>query len=479
MRKASFELSIGEAGAKLRSGELQSATLVHDALERVNRSDPDIHAFITLTEERALADAEQADRRFAAGIDLGPLQGIPYGLKDIILTRGVRTTCNSPSLATHVPAEDAPVEARLKQAGAILLGKLGTHEFALGGPGFDLPFPPSRNPWNLNHFTGGSSSGSGAAVAAGFIRLAIGSDTGGSIRSPACLCGVVGLKPTYGLVPRRGAYPLSYSLDHVGPITKTVEDAALALNVIAFHDPADPSSARRPATNFAKDLKRGIGDLKVGYARHYFAGRKGTSGEVVDSLDSTAALLERLGARVDEVILPDFELAKACGRILMTAEAFAIHEAEFKRAAPRFGRYMYQRVAPAALLSAADVIEAQRLRTELALELNRNVLAHYDVVLTAVAIRDAAPLDAFPKDWPPPPDAIAVQTAPFNVTGNPALSLPVGFSAAGLPLGAQLVGRYFDEAKLLGVAATLEGALGVVDKWPLLAAPEERVEAVA
>ena len=227
MARPLHELSIAEAGRALRAGTLSSVALTQHALARIAALDPLLHSFVLVTRERALADAERADRELSAGIDKGPMHGIPYGMKDIYNTAGIRTTCHSKLLIDHVPSEDSVVEAKLRAGGAVLLGKLATHEFAIGGPSFDLPFPPARNPWNLDHFTGGSSSGSGAAVAAGITRMAMGSDTGGSIRGPAFYCGVVGLKPTYGRVSRRGVFPLSYTLDHCGPLTWTVEDAAL------------------------------------------------------------------------------------------------------------------------------------------------------------------------------------------------------------------------------------------------------------
>src|SRR3954463_3890776 len=241
--KPLHDLSIAEAGRALRAGTVTSVALTQHALARIAALDPLLHAFVLVTQELALADAERADRELKSGIDKGPLHGIPYALKDIYETAGIRTTCHSKLLLDHVPTADCVVEAKLKAGGAVLLGKLATHEFAFGGPSFDLPFPPARNPWHLDHFTGGSSSGSGAAVAAGFTRMAMGSDTGGSIRGPAFYCGVVGLKPTYGRVSRRGVFPLSYTLDHIGPLAWTVEDVALTMQVIAGHDPLDPGSA--------------------------------------------------------------------------------------------------------------------------------------------------------------------------------------------------------------------------------------------
>ncbi|WDZ85847.1 amidase [Micromonospora cathayae] len=462
------EYSVADLGRALRAGRLTARTLAEYTLDRIAAIDPQVHSFIRVTPERALADADRADAELAAGHDRGPLHGIPYGLKDIIATDGIPTTCNSRLLLENVPAEDAAAEALLRAGGGVLVGKLGTAEFALGGPGFDLPFPPARNPWNVAHFTGGSSAGSAAAVAAGLVRVALGSDTGGSIRSPAFNCGVVGLKPTYGLVSRRGLYPLSYSLDHCGPLSWSVEDTALTMNVIAGYDPRDPSSVRTDPQDYTADLGRGVEGLRVGYARELFASLRGISPEVVASVDAAAATLTRLGAIVTEVRLPDFDLFKACARIIMLAEAYAIHE-ETLRTRPRdYGRYTYQRIAPAATLTGADYVQALRVRRELTVALDR-VLADHDVLLTNTGLAPAAPFEDFPEDWPPPAHAVSVQTPTFNVTGHPALSLPVGFSTLGLPLAVQIVGHAFAERTVFRVAAALEDAAGVLDVRPALA----------
>jgi aspartyl-tRNA(Asn)/glutamyl-tRNA(Gln) amidotransferase subunit A len=248
--KPFHELSIAEAGAALRSGAVTSAALTEHALARIAALDGALNSFITVTAERARADAAAADAAFEAGIDAGPMQGVPYALKDIYDTAGIRTTCHSKLLVDNVPAADSVVAAKLKAGGGVLLGKLSTHEFALGGPSFDLPFPPARNPWNPEHIPGGSSSGSGAAVAAGICRMAMGSDTGGSIRGPAAYCGTVGLKPTYGLVSRRGVFPLSYTLDHCGPLSWTVEDAAHHHGGHHRPRPARPGERRRAEAGF-------------------------------------------------------------------------------------------------------------------------------------------------------------------------------------------------------------------------------------
>ncbi|TXH66351.1 MAG: amidase [Lysobacteraceae bacterium] len=459
MSASSHTLSVLEAGAALRDGAMTSVGLTTDALNRIERFDEGLHAFVTVLRERALLAAERADREFAQGLDRGPLHGIPYALKDIYDVVGVPTTCNSKLRLDHLPAADSEVERRLREGGAVLLGKLNTHEFAIGGPGFDLPFPPARNPWNPDHFTGGSSSGSGVAVAAGFVRLAMGSDTGGSIRSPSCHCGVVGLKPTYGLVSRRGVFPLSYSLDHCGPMAWSVEDAAIALGVVAGYDPADPSSVERPGENYRRDLGLGVDGLRIAYARDLFADVPGVSSEVIAAIDTAAETFAGLGAQVEQVSLPDFELFKACGRIIMCAEAFAIHERELRTRPRDFGRYTFQRIAPAGGLTSADLMQAFRLRRELTVAVDA-ILRRYDLILTTCGLSPAPRLDEFPHDWPPPSIAVAVQTVPFNVSGHPALALPAGYSRSGMPLGMQLVGRAFDEATVLRAGAAFEARHG-------------------
>jgi aspartyl-tRNA(Asn)/glutamyl-tRNA(Gln) amidotransferase subunit A len=463
--KQIHELSIGELGAALRTGELTSVALTEHTLGRVDAIDREIHSFILVTADRALADAERADAELAAGVDRGPLHGIPYALKDIYATEGITTTCNSRLLLDNVPTEDSAVQARLAAGGGVLVGKLNTGEFALG-TSTDLPFPLARNPWNTDYFTGTSSTGSGAAVGAGLVRLALGSDTGGSIRSPACHCGAVGLKPTYGLVSRRGVYPLSFSLDHCGPIAGNIRDTALALNVVAGHDPRDPSSVDLPVPDYTADLGLGVDGLRIGYAREMFTAVNGVSPEVVAAVDAAAETLAGLGAIVDKVQVPDFELLKACGRLIMLAEGFAVHEETLRTRPLDYGRYTYQRIAAGAGITAADLVQAQRLRRELTVELNTGALASHDIMLTTTGFTPAARLDEFPRDWPPPGMAVAVLTAPFNVTGNPAMSIPCGFSASGLPMGIQLVGRPFDERTVLRVGAAFEAAVGISDLRP-------------
>jgi aspartyl-tRNA(Asn)/glutamyl-tRNA(Gln) amidotransferase subunit A len=459
-------LGVVEAGALLRGGRLTSTELTEHALARIAEIDPAINSFVLVTSERARRDARQADRELASGRDRGPLHGIPYALKDIFATAGIRTTSHSWLMVDHVPDTDSDIERRLREGGAVLLGKLATHEFALGGPSVELPFPPARNPWNPDCFPGASSSGAGAAVAAGLVRIAIGSDTSGSIRSPACHCGVLGLKPTYGLVSRRGAFPLSFSLDHVGPVARTVADMATALQVIAGHDPHDPGSVKRPVLDFSAQVGAGVRGLPIAYARDMAVADPSTAPEVLAGLDRAADLLRRLDARVDEITLPPFELFNACGRVIMAAEGYTIHKRWLRERPLDYGRYTYQRLAPGAGLTAADLLNAFRVRRELADAVSRDVFGRYVALIAASALTPAARFADFGADWPPPGAVTATQTIPFNVTGHPALGVPIGMSRAGLPLGMQIVGRAFDEPLLLRIAAAVEDRLVSVNRYP-------------
>lgn len=452
------EFSIAEAGAALRAGTVTSVALTEDALGRIASLDPQVHAFVLVTADRALADASKADDLFAKGIDRGRMQGIPYGLKDIYGTAGIRTTGHSNLLRDNVPAADCHVQERLAAGGGVLLGKLGTFEFAIGGPSFDLPFPPARNPWNIDHFTGGSSSGSAAAVASGMMRMAMGSDTGGSIRGPAAFCGTVGLKPTYGRVSRRGVLPLAYSLDHCGPLSWSVEDAALTMQVISGYDPLDPASANVPVPDFAAPLGQGVEGLRIGYTRRFFIENPFLSAEATQALDAAAQQMADLGAIVEEVDLPPFEQFDACCRVILFSEAYALHETDIKTRPHAYGRYAYQQLISGAVLSAADYVQAQRLRRELTTAVNAGPLSTFDALLSPNALGTAAAFADFGPDagrWN------GMITGPFNVTGNPALAIPIGFASNGLPLSAQIVGRPFDEPTVLRIGAAYEAAVGL------------------
>ena len=460
---ALHDLSIAEAGSKLRDGSLTSVALTEALLSRIAEHEPRLNAFITLTPDRAMADATAADADFAKGVDKGPMQGIPYGLKDIYGTAGIRTTCHSNVLLDNVPAEDCVVEQKFKAGGGVLLGKLGTFEFALGGPSFDLPFPVARNPWNTDHQTGGSSSGSGAAIAASYMRTAMGSDTGGSIRGPAAYCGTVGIKGTYGRVSRRGIFPLSFTLDHAGPLPQSVEDAAITMQVIAGHDPLDPASADLPVPDFSAGLSQGIDGLKIGYTRAFYIHNEMANPEIIAALDKTAETLAGLGADVVEVDMPAWELFQACGSTIMMSEAYTIHEADLKTRPEAYGRYAYQRIVAGGIISASDYINALRLRRELTAKVNDGPLATCDALLAPTALTPANAFSDFGRDAGPWKGML---TIPYNVTGNPALSVPIGFSTSGLPLGCQIVGRPFDEVMCFRIGAALEAAMGLANQRP-------------
>src|SRR5712664_1843874 len=263
-------LTIAEAARRIATKQLSPVELAKTHLDRIRRLDPDLNAFLLVSEERALADAGAAEARQMSGQRRGPLDGIPIAHKDIYNTAGIRTTAHSKLLQDNIPVRDAHTVKKWADAGAVMLGKLATHEFAFGGPSFDLPWPPARNPWNTDHFTAGSSSGTGAAIAAGLVLGGTGSDTGGSIRGPAALCGIAGIKPTYGLCSRAGILPLSFSLDHAGPLAWTVEDCAILLQGMAGHDPEDPASIDRPLPGFTAEIGKSVKGLRIGVVRHFF-----------------------------------------------------------------------------------------------------------------------------------------------------------------------------------------------------------------
>ena len=459
-----MSLSIAQMGAALRAGTTTSEQLTRDAIAAIDAKDGELHAFVLRTDDRAMADARRADEELRAGKDRGPFHGIPHALKDIYDTAGMATTCHSKLRLNVVPDADSVVAAKLKDAGGVLLGKLATHEFALGGPSFDLPFPPARNPWDTARITGGSSSGSGAAIAAGFVRAAMGSDTGGSIRGPAAWCGLAGIKPTYGRVSRRGVFPLSWTLDHCGPLSRSVEDSAIVLQAIAGYDPLDGACADVPVPHFRADLDKGVSGLRIGVPRAFFAKAAALAPDVLAAIDRTADQLRAAGATVEDVVLPDYDLFAAAGRVILTAEAYAIHEKDMRTRIRDYAEITAARFALGAGILASDYINALRARRETTDAVNA-VLGRYDALLCASALH-AAPPFAAPGDSLSP-SASPMQTIPFNLTGHPAMSVPVGLNAQGLPLGVQVVGRPFDEPTVFRVCRAIE----VLSGWESVAMP--------
>ncbi len=450
------DLSIAEMGRMLRAGTVSAENLARDALSRIAARDGELHAFVLVTEERALTDARRADDELKSGRDRGAFHGIPYALKDIYDTAGIRTTCHSKLRLNNVPKEDSVAAARLRDAGGVLLGKLATHEFAIGGPSFDLPFPPARNPWNPAHITGGSSSGSATAIGARMVRMAMGSDTGGSIRGPAAWCGTVGIKPTYGRVSRRGVFPLSWTLDHIGPLSRSVDDAAITVQILAGHDPQDPASADVPVPDYRANLDKGVAGLRIGIPRAFFAKAPAITWEATAGIDRAAAQLREAGAMVEDMELPDYALFSAAGRVIMMAEAFAIHESDMQTRLLDYGEITAGRFVLGAAVTAADYIHALRARRELTDAVNA-MLSRYDALLTLSALNTAPRFDQ-------PTDSLSsaspIQTIPFNVTGHPAISVPTGLGASGLPLGVQIVGRPFDEAMVFRIGRAVEKLSG-------------------
>jgi aspartyl-tRNA(Asn)/glutamyl-tRNA(Gln) amidotransferase subunit A len=446
--------TIAEASAAIAARTLSPVELTEACLARVESMDGTLHAFIRLEAEGARAQAKAAEARIMRDGPRGPLDGIPFAHKDIYCTAGIPTTAHSRVLQDHVPTADATVVAKLAEAGVVMLGKLSTHEFAFGGPSFDLPWPPARNPWNPDHFPAGSSSGTGAAVASGMILGGTGSDTGGSIRGPAALCGITGIKPTYGRCSRAGVLPLAQSLDHTGPMAWTVEDCAILLQAMAGYDAADPASANVPVPDFRAALGRGARGLRIGLVRHFHEVDNPVSPATLAGIDSAAAFFKAEGAEVRDVTLPSLADYNAAGWLILLAESFAVHEPWMRRDPGLYGELMRDRLVLGGLLSAADYMAAQKKRRML-IAATEAATADLDILLTASAIGEAPRIDAVPK-W-----AFMDKpgfTMPFNVTGWPAITLCTGFGEGGLPVAMQLVAKPFAEPTLFRTAQAYEAA---------------------
>jgi aspartyl-tRNA(Asn)/glutamyl-tRNA(Gln) amidotransferase subunit A len=457
-------LGVAAAAQAIAAKELSPVELMQALLDRVATLDPRLNAFIRLDAEAAMAAAQAAETEAAAGRLRGPLHGVPVGIKDIIDVAGLPTTGHSKILKDNIAGADAVCVQKLRGAGAIVMGKLATHEFAIGGPSFDLPWPPARNPWNTDHHPGGSSSGSGAGVAAGLFPMALGTDTGGSVRNPASCCGIVGLKPTYGLVSRRGVFPLSYTLDHVGPMTRTVADNALMLQAIAGHDPLDPGSAPSLDGRYTEKLDRGVRDLRVGFVRHFHEVDTPAEAEVTAALNHVARALQMEGAEVREIRLPTLGEFGAVNRVILQSEAWAIHGPWLRERPGDYGQLARRRLMAGAFFGAGDYVQAQRRRLEMIAEVEA-ALRQVDVLLCASSMDPPCRIDQ-PADI----DRTYPRQArtPFNVTGHPAIAMLAGLSVDGLPLSVQFVGRYFDEATLFQVARAWEHSAGTDRKHPAI-----------
>lgn len=457
-------LTAADAAELLRSRKLSPVEYVKALIERVEKFDGKLNAFLRFTPDIALEDARRCEAEITRGGWRGPLHGVPYGLKDIVDYAGLPTTGHSKILQDNIAASDAAVTQKLRAAGGIFMGKLSTHEFAIGGPSFDLPWPPARNPWNRDHFCGGSSSGSGAAVAAGFVPVAIGTDTGGSVRNPASMCGILGIKPTYGLVSRRGVFPLAFSLDHVGPLTRTARDNAIVLEAIAGHDALDPGSVAHVSRAIAAQVGASIEGLRVGVIRHFYTRDMEADPEVTAGIDAAVQKLAQLGASVREIETAPLSEFLAVNRTIMTSEAFAIHEKWMRERPQDYGALARERIMTGAFTRAADYVNATRLRRKMT-DAFHALFSDVDVVVTASSMDPPCRID----DQKTVEFTYARQArAVFNVTGGPALSVPVGFTKSNLPLSMQIVGKPFTEALIYRVAHAYERATKWVERHPEL-----------
>lgn len=458
-------LTIAEASALLGSGKLSPVELTKACIAKTEALDKTLLAYLKFTPEAALEAAKAAEAAIASGTRASPLQGIPIGLKDIYDTAGVTTTGHSRLMRERVPAEDATTVAKLKQAGCVITGKLGTWEFAIGGPSFDLFHPPARNPWNTECQTGGSSSGSGAAVAAGLVLGAMGSDTGGSIRSPSALCGISGIKPTYGLVSRKGVLPLSQSLDHAGPMAWTSRDCAMLLQVLAGHDAGDPASANEPIPDYTAMLGKPVKGLKVGVVRHFYEKDHVATDSVKAAVETSLAVFRDMGCVVSEVTLPPLIEFAAVNMVIMSCEAYSIHQKHLIETPELYGEICRDRIMLGSLLSGSDYVNAQKRRRELCAEVAA-AMAGVDVLVTPASPFPAQKLAEVPKWLMYDKPSI---TSPFNVTGLPALATCAGFDAAGMPLSIQIVGKPFADAQVLALGDAYEAATSWRSQRPPLA----------
>ncbi|HEX2825261.1 MAG TPA: amidase [Burkholderiales bacterium] len=456
-------LTVAQAADLIKARKLSPVELTQGLIARTDALDDQLDAYIARTSDIALWAARRAEQDISKGDYRGPLHGVPFALKDIYNTKGTATTGGSKVAIDNVPEEDAATTAKLVEAGAVLCGKLQTHEFAHGGPSFDLPWPPSRNPWNLEHFTGGSSSGSGAALAAGLVPAALGSDTGGSIRGPASFCGITGFMPTYGLVSRYGVIPNSFTFDHCGPMARTVEDCAILLQAIAGHDPRDPGSIEQPIPDYRASLRGDIRGLRIGVLRHYWE-------EDLPGPDDQRAMMEEairvfadLGAKVETARARPMMEGLDIKVIIGESELFSVHYDNLVTRPGDFGRDFLGRALPACLFTASDYVQASREHRRYLAEM-QPLYDRYDVLLTcgfgpAPRLDEHRTVNFYKR---------SNVFTPSNVARNPALVLCGGFSKNGLPLGLQIIGRPGDDARVLKTGHAFQQATDWHTRHPKL-----------
>ncbi len=460
-------MDIGALGGAMARGELSPVQVTQAYLDRIRRLNPRLKAYLSVYPEQALKAARRAGRELRAGNRRGPLHGVPVAVKDIFQAEGMETTCGSPAYRDELPAGDCTAVARLKEAGAILLGKLNLHEFAFGPSGINRHFGSARNPWNLERFAGGSSSGSGCATAAALAAGTLGSDTGGSIRIPAALCGIVGLKQTYGVVSRNGIYPVCAQFDHAGPMTRTVRDAALMLSVLGGEDPKDPSTRGMKRKDYTKGLRRGIEGLRIGVPKNAFF--DGLLPDVERAVREAIRKLEELGATVRPVELPFMDEVRLAWNQITLPEAYAVHEAHLAAKRVRLGADVQERLTIAKRVSGTDYVKAQWTRDAVKAQM-AEIMSGIDLIAAPTVPLTAGPIDGSPvrlgRRKIDPHTVLGLLSRLASFTGQPAISLPCGFSAEGLPIGLQLIGRWYEEGTVLRAAHAYEQAAEWVLRRP-------------
>jgi aspartyl-tRNA(Asn)/glutamyl-tRNA(Gln) amidotransferase subunit A len=463
-----YFITVAEAARRIARRELSPVELTEGCLQRIGAFDDQLQSFVTLTADLARRQAKAAEAEIMRDGPRSPLHGVPYCLKDIVETMGIRTTGQSRLLADHIPAEDAVVAAKLRDAGGILLGKTATWEFAHGGPSWDVLFPPARNPWNTAHHPAGSSSGSGAAIAAGFAPATIGSDTGGSIRGPAAACGIAGLKPTYGLVSRRGVLPNCFSHDHVGPLAWTSEDVAILLSIVAGHDPHDPGSADVPARDYAARIDAPVAGIVIGVPWRWLEEEAPCTSDTRAGLDAALAVFRDLGATIRAVEPPPMQLFNDAKKIIAIAELYSIHEKDLKTRPELFGASLRYRIIAGSLVRAEDYVQAMRVRRDLASAMQQ-IFTTIDLMMLPTG-EPAGKLEPVPHYtlFNDPS-----YTTAFNVSGNPALSVCSGYAANGMPQSLQIVGRLFEDATVLRAGHAYEKATPWRNRRPALSRPPQ------
>jgi aspartyl-tRNA(Asn)/glutamyl-tRNA(Gln) amidotransferase subunit A len=453
-RRELYEYTIKEASELIRERRISPSELIESVLDRISEVECRVKAYVTVMKEDALAAAKEAEKEREAGFFRGPLHGIPIAVKDIIDVKGVRTTCGSKVRVDYFPPVDATVVERLKASGAIIIGKAVTHEFA-----FDVFSPPTHNPWDLSRIPGGSSGGSGAAVAAGMCLGAIGTDSGGSLRIPASLCGTVGVKPTYGLVSKRGATMTAWTLDHIGPMTRTVEDAALMLNAVVGFDPGDPSSVQRETFDCARTLRDGVHGLRLGIPIDYFESH--LDPEIGTVVRSAIDILRGQGARTSELRIPYLEYAFPAVWAIGLVEAASYHQGSLRQSAELYGEDVRTEIEIGALMPGRYYVNAQRVRGLFRAAL-KSVFEKVDVLVMPTVPVAASKIGQktfrFGDVEEDVSSTYARFCAPFNLAGVPALTVPCGFTHEGLPIGLQIAGRPFEEEMILRVAQAYESS---------------------